>query len=794
MTSINLGAINTGHGECMRGKVPRRESEVFYDPSGNRWRITKIVSLIMAAGIAALLYFSIPRVLAPTQVIPYQAPSAIKITAPAYIVTPQPEALASQLATFNVPVIGSGPLIRIDHIAQVQGQTVAIEAYSHTVRKILSADETAAVGNYKYAIERYGSGASRKIALTFDDGPDAVYTPQILDVLSSQNMPSTFFMVGANVIKHSDIAAREAREGHAVGNHTFDHINFDLQTPFQSKQQINQTGRAITAATHRATSFFRVPYGGNNDQAMRDTLRGLLYAQQLGYINTSYTFDSQDYQKQKSLPPLPPFDGTNIVMLLHDGGGNRARTVAYLKELGPAARAHGYTFVSLNELYPQNPPLSASVQPSLIDKMAFTAYSAYLVWPHDIISKLFYVSAFAIVFSLCVNVTLALLQTHRANYKRRRGGYNPLVSVIVPAYNEALVLNNTVRSLLRSRYRNTEIIIVDDGSSDNTWQEAQKIAKKFKRVRACTQPNGGKAAALNNGIKKARGEILICIDADTIFPPDVIARMVRHFVDPAVGAVAGSVKVGNHTNMITRWQSLEYTVSIHLERTAQAFLGAIVVVPGACGAWRRSAVQAAGGFSRSTLAEDCDLTLAVQKAGYRVVIDNTAKGYTEVPQTSRALAKQRFRWTFGNLQSFWKHRGMMLRRKYGWLGMFVLPYALFNILLPFIFIPVLLTLMIENITDGQYRTILLFAGITLLFQFILAVIGIAMARERYRLLLAVPFTRLVYSPLKTYILYRSALTALRGARVGWNKLQRTGNVRYPKLPRLKPETGNARIR
>jgi cellulose synthase/poly-beta-1,6-N-acetylglucosamine synthase-like glycosyltransferase/peptidoglycan/xylan/chitin deacetylase (PgdA/CDA1 family) len=766
------------------------EHEIFHDPTGKRWKIARVLAFILAAGLAFLLFYFTPRILAPAKVIPYQVSSPGNISAPKEISTPAPEALASELATFNVPVIGTGPLVRIDHITQVDNQTVAIEAYSNKVTKVLNPAETAAVSNYKYAIERYGSGKSKKIALTFDDGPDAVYSPQILDVLAKQDMPSTFFLVGSNVVKNASIAERMAREGHTVGNHTFDHVNFDLQTPFQSEQQINQTDRVITAATHRSPTFFRPPYGGPNDQAMRDTLRGLLYSQELGYVNASYTFDSKDYEKHKDLPPLPDFDGTDIVMLLHDGGGKRDRTIAYLNKLGPAARAHGYTFANLSELYPQDPPFSTPVEPSIVDKAAFAAFSAYLVWPHAVIGKLFFVSAFAIVFSMFINVILAALQMRRAKYGKRPRGFNPLVSVLVPAYNEEVVLLKTVRSLLQSSYRNIEIIIIDDGSKDNTWKEAQKIAKKFKRVRSFTQPNGGKSKALNFGISKANGEILICIDADTVFPPDVIGKMVRHFVDPTVGAVAGSVKVGNITNMITRWQALEYTVGIHLERTAQAFLGAIVVVPGACGAWRKEAIVAAGGFSKSTLAEDCDLTLAIQKSGYRVVQDNTAKGYTEVPQSYRALSKQRFRWIFGNLQAFWKHRGLMFRRRYGWLGMFVIPYAAFNILLPFIFIPVLLSLMIENIMSGQYLTILLFAGLTLMIQFVVAFAGVALARERYRLLLAFPMTRLMYSPLKTYILFRTALTALKGAQVGWNKLQRTGNVHYPKMPRLDPETAN----
>lgn len=763
-----------------QSKSSHTEHEIFHDPSGKRWKIIKVLSILLAIGIGSLLYVYIPQILAPAKITPYQTHSVTKVTAPTNIKTPEPAVLASQLESVNVPVIGDGPLIRIDHITKTNGKTIAVQAYSDKVTRVLSDEDIATVDGHDYAIERYGASASKKIALTFDDGPDEIYSPLILDELSKQDIPATFFLVGSNVVKFPEIVDRMAREGHTVANHTFTHINFDLESPFQSKQQINQTARVVSAATGHSTSFFRVPYGGPNDQAMRDTFRGLLNAQQLGYVNASYNFDTKDYEPGKDLPPLPTFDGTDIVALLHDGGGNRSKTVAYLKKLAPAARAHGYTFVNLSELYAQDTPLSGPISVSAADKISFALFSAVLVWPHDIVHVLFFMSAFAIVLSIFINVILAMLQMRRAkHYKKRVRGYNPLVSVLVPAYNEEVVLDKTVQSLLASRYKNIEIIIIDDGSKDGTWTEAKKIAKRYKHVRSFTQRNGGKARALNLGIKKAKGEILICIDADTVFPPDTIAKMVRHFADPTVGAVAGAVKVGNFVNMITRWQALEYTIGIHLERTAQAFLGAIIVVPGACGAWRKEAVQKAGGFSKSTLAEDCDLTLGIQKVGYRVVQDNEAKGYTEVPQSYRTLAKQRYRWIFGNLQAFWKHRRMMLRRRYGWLGMFALPYAMINILLPFVFIPVLFSLMIENINSGQYATIALFAGLTLLIQFFVAVAGITLARERYRLLLAFPITKLVYSPLKTYILFRTALTVLKGAQVGWNKLQRTGNARYP---------------
>src|SRR6185369_13789720 len=254
-------------------------------------------------------------------------------------------------------------------------------------------------------------------------------------------------------------------------------------------------------------------------------------------------------------------------------------------------------------------------------------------------------------------------------------------------------------------------------------------------------------------------------------------QLVRHFGDPKVGAVAGTVRVGNVHNLLTRWQALEYITSIAVDRAAQAYLGAIMVVPGACGAWRRSALMAVGGFSDRTLAEDCDVALSVHEAGYSIVQDMSAVGRTECPMTLGDLAKQRFRWIFGNIQSYWKHRRMFFSRRFGWLGSFVLPSATLMLLLPMLFWPLLLGVTVSNIVAGRWWVLLLFPLLIMAVQTFVAFIGLLFAKESMRHLFAVPVTRLIYGPLRTYILYRSLLTVLRGALVSWNKFKRTSTVK-----------------
>lgn len=755
------------------------EAPVFYDDNGRRWkRICLIVGTVLFS-LTALLYILVPKVLESQQLTPLAVkatPGDAKVKDAASGMSPTE--IAAVVSRTNTPVIGNGPLVRMVHIQESNHTRYAVPLYSQTGTLPLTEEEQLIVGSHEFAIQRYGkSTVSKQVALTFDDGPDPVYTTQLLDMLARYGVQVTFFVNGVNVVKHPDIALREVKEGHLVANHTFNHIDFDFVGSFRAEQEIVQTNRVITAATGTQSSFFRLPYMGNDEQSLRNHIAGILTAQRQGYIVASNDFDSDDWgfgsgAEQK----LPAFGGESMIVLMHDSGGDRSQTIAYAERMIQAAQAKGYQFVTLNQMYTQTPALYATVEPSLTDRTSFVLASSYLVWPRAVVGKLFVLTVAMVFFTMFVNVVLALYNMRRSRFAKRPKDFEPLVSVVISAYNEEKVLEGTVRSVLQSDYKNLEIVIVNDGSKDGTSKVAKKLARKYRQVRAFTKRNGGKASGLNFGVKHATGEIIVGIDADTVFLPVTIDNLVRHFTDSKVGAVAGNVRVGNTHNLITRWQMLDYIIGIHIERNAQAALGAVLIVPGACGAWRKSAIIKAGGYRHITLAEDFDLTLSLHRLGYKILQDNSAISYTEAPEQLQALSKQRFRWMYGTMQAFWKHRDMLFRHRYRWTGMAIMPLAVFNVLLPIVFIPTLMIINLENILAGNFHTVVIFFFATIGLQFMTALIGLLLAGERLSLLMAVPFTRLVYSPMRTILLYRTILYALRGVSVGWNKLQRTGAV------------------
>ena len=660
----------------------------------------------------------------------------------------------------------------------------------------------------------------KKLVLTFDDGPDALYTPEILDELKELEVPATFFLVGQMVERYPEVARRILREGHEIGSHTFTHPNMATVSHRRAILEFNTTQRALQAVLGRSTILFRFPYNADEEAQTNAETDPIVQASSLGYITVGELIDPQDWNLEKtdSLGDQVPRTADDIVtdiiqqadttkgnvILLHSAGGNRALTVAALGTVVPRLQRRGYQFVTLAQLLGTTedvimPPVRAKDQLLVgLDRLSFDTVFTL----ETALSVTLLVAVALAVLREAFVISVALVARRKARRATYDPAFQPPVSVLIAAFNERPVIAQTIRSALANDYPDLEIIVVDDGSTDGTSEEVLAQFGGEPRVHLIRQANTGKAGALNRGLEEAQGEILVCFDADTQISSRGIGLIVRHFADPQVGAVAGNVKVGNRVNILTRWQSIEYITSQNLDRRAYAYLNAMTVVPGAVGAWRKSAVEVAGGYLRDTMAEDMELTYRLRRDGWRITADPETLGYTEAPATFRMFFRQRFRWAYGTLQCVWKHRGALLR--YGWFGWVAIPAVwvfqiFFQALGPLVDLKMLWSAgdflhswatMGGLISDWAplpgYTRDLLEVGFLYGLFFEVDLIGAAIAhrldRERPRDLWWLFWQRFVYRQLMYAVLWKSLVMALKGKRQGWGKVDRAGSVRVAARP------------
>src|SRR5450631_41305 len=669
-----------------------------------------------------------------------------------------------------------------------------------------------------YRVARYGF-SKNQIAMTFDDGPDPEWTPKILDILKHKQVPATFFLIGIQAEKFGGLTQRVYREGHEIGNHTFTHPDISSIGTGYMKVELNLTERLFASRLGIRTMLFRPPYSVDAEPDTEDQVRPLELTQNMGYITIGNKIDPKDWSDVPALtpqqiaagvldhlPPCQPIDQKcGNIILLHDGGGNRERTVQALPLIIDGARARGFEFVPVYKLMGKTkadvmPPLPANEYWSArLNWIGFWFFSAMMA----AITAIFFLGDILMTGRLISVGVLAIydrLRSHVYGTPERIAAYRPRVTVLIPAYNEEMVIERTIQGALDSDYPNLRVIVIDDGSKDRTLEIAHRAFSAEEadgRVLILTKPNGGKAEALNFGLKHiGDAELFVGIDADTIIAPDAIIRMVPHFLNPKVAAVAGNAKVGNRVNLWTRWQALEYITSQNFERRALNTMGAVSVVPGAIGAWRIAAVREAGGYHVDTVAEDADLTMALLRNGHRVEYEDMALAFTEAPTTANALMRQRFRWSFGILQAIWKHSGVFARK--GALGFVALPNILiFQILLPLVspFIDLMFVVGViwyfvqkyfhpESNDPASFQRLLIFFGAFLVIDFIASSIAFALerrqpeAREDAWLLSQVWLQRFAYRQVFSLVLFRTLKRAIQGRPFAWDKLDRTAAVNY----------------
>ena len=652
-----------------------------------------------------------------------------------------------------------------------------------------------------FIITKFGEDTSttgRKIILTFDDGPDPRWTPKVLDILEREHIPATFFIVGIQGEKNIPLLRRIYKDGFEIGNHTFTHSNIADMSADRAELEMKLTRLLIECTTGRSTILFRAPYNADSEPRTFQELLPIARGKEAHYYTIGESIDPMDWEPGISADTIVQrvskieSEKLGNIILLHDAGGRtRQATIDALPRIIKHFRDKGYKFTTVSDLIGKTkddvmPPLPKGEEQWLIKLNFLLAETTY--WGGQILFSLFLVGIALSIGRMVAVGILAYLQKKKSNNESLLpppiGGENfPLVSVIVPAYNEEVNSVRTVNSLLQQDYPNLEIIFVDDGSTDKTYQFVSEAYRNNSFVKVFTKRNGGKASALNFGINASDAEFVVCIDADTQLKSDAVSQLIKKFRRKSVGAVAGNVKVGNEVNIITRWQSIEYITSQNFDRRAFDLLNCITVVPGAIGAFRKAAILDAGMFTTDTLAEDCDLTVRLLRCGYTILNCSQAISYTEAPETLKGFMNQRFRWSFGVMQTFWKHRDACFNTKYKTLGLIALPNILiYQIILPFLAPLADLILVLSliaaglNIVDAGIDSIIFYYAVFSLVDVAGAAVAFAFEKENLNKLWWMIPQRLVYRQLMYYILIKSVRRAIKGELQGWGKLKRTGNV------------------
>ncbi len=665
-----------------------------------------------------------------------------------------------------------------------------------------------------YILRKFGDNKHRKLVLSFDDGPDPKYTKEILDTLAYYHVPAAFFLVGYEAENNIPLVKRIFREGHEIGNHTFTHPNIAKVSRQRAAWEMDGTRLLIECITGHSTLMFRAPFNADSEPGLYEELAPIQLSREKNYLTIGESIDPEDWEKGER----PDFNADTIfnrvvriyekrinqvdgdttginggIILLHDAGGDRSETVKATGMIIRYFHSKGYQFTTVADLLGKKP--DDVMPPVSKDRGYYWLQFNYILAEIGYLSIQFFTALF-IVFLILSIARLLIIGVWAALQKRKEMAAAtqyplssmqhqdyPLVSIIVPAYNEQVNAVKSLQNLLLCDYPEFEIIFVDDGSQDATYQNVKAAFANNPLVKVFTKQNGGKASALNYGIGQSHADYVVCIDADTKLASNAVSMLMRNFFNPPtnvegeIGAVAGIVKVGNEVNLLTKWQSIEYISSQNFDRRGFAYPNAITVIPGAIGAFRKDAMIEAGGFTTDTLAEDCDITIRILKAGYIVVNEPKAIAYTEAPESLKQFMKQRNRWSFGVMQAFWKHKDIMFNSRPIALGWIALPdILLFKYIIPF-FTPLADFFMFVGLLTGNAGKIGAYYLVFMVIDTAIAAMAFAFEKENpWKLLWLIP-QRLVYRWLMMIVLFKAFKRAIKGELQHWGVLKRTGNVK-----------------
>jgi cellulose synthase/poly-beta-1,6-N-acetylglucosamine synthase-like glycosyltransferase/peptidoglycan/xylan/chitin deacetylase (PgdA/CDA1 family) len=745
---------------------------------------------------------------------------------------------------------------------------------------------------YADAIQRYhyyySAANNKKVALTFDDGPNPPASENIMAALNKNAAPATFFYIGKSSFLRPDIAAEASKEGFDVEDHSFTHSQKVDSSYSRLAYELDTTGFLLSSITGKKTTIYRPPYllGIGVDPTINPYVPispDMQWALQLGYLPVGSDLDTKDWLAKN---PQDVVDGLSNAMqnvpnghivLLHDDPNtakaidgivaylhNQGYTIVPLKDLltPPTVISLGTTmrlgdsdlttggdvskmqwflytqkyldpyalsgvydsatqtavlnFQSHNALLnasnpnPESVGVAGPATRSLMHAISVSAQPAVAVVPPltgwalawSIISS----TAGAIILSVYINlfpvirgvleaiisttlllvvarslalVTLLLVRYFRGPRALPEGDIPNGVSILIPAYNEKENIGATVESVIASTYYPREILVIDDGSTDGTADEVHKVIAAYPNegVRVVSIPNGGKAHALNIGIADSQYSIIVVLDADAVLDSQAVSKFIPHFADPLVGAVAGKVRTTDSSHFLDISQTLEYAIGQNIDKTAFSTIGAVGVVPGPAGAWRKSFLLEAGGFHTDTLVEDQEMTLTMLHMGKKVIYEEGAVAYTETPHTIKNFLKQRFRWVYGTMQAFWKHKSIMIERPDSIMSLVVMPNIfIYNILLPLTY-PFADSALVFGLIFGEWQTLVLPFVIFTILDLLYATWGLRGEPNRWKLMMAVPLQRIVYRQLLYYTVYKSFIRAIEGSGTVWNKFAKIGETK-----------------
>jgi peptidoglycan-N-acetylglucosamine deacetylase len=674
-------------------------------------------------------------------------------------------------ATDTIADVGDGEIVTVDESRSEGMRRLTVDADGYLTAKYV-----------KFAqfptLYHQGAGGEHQVAITFDDGPDPRWTPKILDVLKAANVKATFFLVGVNAEHHPALVRRIVDEGHEIGNHTYYHPNLALCWPEHIRLELNATQLLLETITGRATTLFRPPYAADTEPSQLSELIPLQIAEDLNYMVVMESIDPQDWAKPGAdtiLQRVKQQRHDGSIILLHDAGGDRSQTVEALPRILDWLHTRGDSVVPLSTLLGTTrdaimPPLRQNGQ--LLTRLVSSAGFRVFHGIEEFLWAFMIVATALVVIRTLVVIWLA--------YRFRRGptaDFAEPISVVMAAYNEGKVIAETLRALVATDYKGEiEVIVVDDGSRDETAAEVERIGHIDPRIRLLPQENRGKARALQRGLSAVHTGIVVFIDADTQCQRNTLPRLLEPFADARISAVSGHAKVGNLRSFIARCQALEYTCGFNLDRRAYNRLNCITVVPGAISAIRKDAIDEAGGLSLQTLAEDTDLTLSLHRHGGRIVYVPGAIAWTEAPESVRTLARQRFRWAYGTLQCLWKHRDMVFNWNYRALGWFSLPSVWFFQIILIAVTPMVDLFLLASLPFGAWSAVMPFVITFLAMDLILATLACILEGEPIARAWRILPMRLIYRPMLSYCIWKAILRAVKGAWVSWGKLERTASV------------------